>query len=388
MRVIQIPKKNKKEFRTIYVQNSGWERNKYRSYALILQDFFFTKPNNRVAHGFVPKRNCVTNAMEHVGKNYTLTVDLKSFFDYITPKSLIEAGVDSELAKGIMYDGRARQGLSSSPMAANIAASRIDDHIVLLIKQMEPNCVYTRYADDLTFSSDNINFLNKLKTMLPGIVKKYKFKVNHKKTRIQSSSYGRRIITGIAVDDTVHPTRANKRKLRALKHNYEKETNQKKKDAIQRIIVGLEEFTKCKLPNEEFKPSKMKLMMWNKHLALASDRILSPELLNRNYFKLEDRRRNLVNRIGIERCLDYLDTSVVETYGNYQLINVRIVKDGRWSNWNDRRYLKMQNPTLDNVFHIEGVHPDVRSIQQAINYRRYGDLNHKGFGDWSPNILT
>jgi hypothetical protein len=64
------------------------------------------------------------------------------------------------------------------------------------------------------------------------------FEINHRKTRLQSSTAGRRIITGVGVgDDGLYPTRALKRKLRAAIH--QKHGNSAR---------GLAEVAKLKVP--------------------------------------------------------------------------------------------------------------------------------------------
>lgn len=387
MKKIQIPKKNKKEFRTIYVQNKGWEKKKYRSLALILEDFYFTNLNSEVVQGFMPGRNCVTNAAKHASMTYTLTVDIKDFFDNVTETHLTNVGVSKILAKECMYDGRARQGLSSSPMAANIAAHLLDKDILDIIK--DTDCVYTRYADDLSISSNDITRIKLLRETLKIIVGKYGFAINPKKTRIQSARYGRRIITGIAVDDECHPTRSNKRKLRALKHKLKYETIQTKVDKYTEVINGLEEFNKCKLPNDTHRVQKLNLMMWDKHIKLASKRLLKPHFLKHKYYaKNISRRREFLHLVGIERCLPYLDQVILDTYHNYQLIEIDFA-NGMFANWQrtKRKYLKMQNPSVEGMFHIEGVDPRCNTVQQAINFRRYGNLNNS-LPPWSPIILS
>lgn len=394
MKVIKIPKKKKGEFRTIYVQNKGWEKKKYQSLALILEDFYFSRLNNECVQGFIPGRNCVTNAQKHLNKDYTLTVDLKDFFDHVDAQHLISQGIDRRLAEEIMYEGRARQGLSSSPMAANIAANSLDKKILSYLEDFKNGCVYTRYADDLTFSCNDVEFLKQLRSELEKLVVSCGFKINPKKTRIQCARYGRRVITGIAIDDKCHATRSNKRKVRALKHKLKYETVQWKIDKYQRIINGLEEFNKCKLPNEKNKKERLNLMFWQKHLLFASDRLLKPDFLNKPYFKNNvQRKRDLLHRVGIERCLQYLEQEVLDTYHNYQLIEIDFhpnmnTKDRRFR-WQrtKRRYLKMQNPSVEGMFHIEGVDPRCSTVQEAINFRRYGNLNNS-MPPWSPIILS
>lgn len=123
------------------------------------------------------------------------------------------------MANKVCYDGATRQGLSSSPAAANVAAIPLDKEIAVILPE---NSVYTRYADDLTISSDSISDLMILRERIPVLVEKCGFKVNNKKTRIQSSQFGRRIITGIAVDDKITATKKIRKNLRAAKHNFGK----------------------------------------------------------------------------------------------------------------------------------------------------------------------
>lgn len=230
MRTVKIPKKSGGK-RTIYVQNP-WEKHNYRYYGQQLAEFY-EKNGNGVAHGFVSGKSPVTNAQAHIGKKFTLSFDLKDFFDTVTKDHLIRAGVDEELAKRVCYNGATRQGLSSSPTAANCAAIPLDKKIENAIISnkgenffVERDIVYTRYADDLTFSSDNLESLIWLRDkIVPGIVKECGFVLNDKKTRIQSSKFGRRIITGVAVDDNVYPRRKQRKILRAATYNIKKLNN-------------------------------------------------------------------------------------------------------------------------------------------------------------------
>jgi hypothetical protein len=73
-------------------------------------------------------------------------------------------------------------------------------------------------------------------------------------------------------------------------------------------------------------------------------------------------RRELVRKIGIERLVEKLGCTILDAEGDYELLNVDL-KDGRI-----RPYLKMKNPSIQ-VYHIEGVHPDCRTVKDALKYR-------------------
>jgi hypothetical protein len=73
-------------------------------------------------------------------------------------------------------------------------------------------------------------------------------------------------------------------------------------------------------------------------------------------------RREFIRKVGIARVLRGLNARVISSCGPYELLELDL-GDGR-----RRPYLKMQNPSVDAV-HIEGVHPDCRTVQEALNYR-------------------
>lgn len=220
MRVIKIPKGGGK-FRTIYAPDED-RKSKCREFMRSFGPLLSNDPDD-VIHGFAKGRSPVTNAMQHIGYNYTLSFDLKDFFDSVTPKN-IESMMklsDEELAN-CFYEGAARQGLPSSPAIANLAAVPMDMEIGKLRDggRFGKMFVYTRYADDLTFSFNFPQVEASLRKHIPEIVESFGFKVNEAKTKFQRASAGRRIVTGVAVDNHgVHPTRDMKRRQRSAHHH-------------------------------------------------------------------------------------------------------------------------------------------------------------------------
>jgi len=163
----------------------------------------------------------VTNAERHIGWRYTLSFDLADFFDHVSPESLVRAqySLDPHQRQLLMPGRRARQGLSTSPFIANIAASALDTRILQAIDGAGIHAIYTRYADDLTFSYDEPHITRILQQLIPVVCDQCGFPVNPAKTRLHSALSGRRVICGIAVDDSgLLPTRRTKRRLRAALH--------------------------------------------------------------------------------------------------------------------------------------------------------------------------
>ncbi|WP_200372021.1 reverse transcriptase family protein [Rhodovibrio salinarum] len=110
-------------------------------------------------HGFVAERSVKTNALAHKRCKYVVNIDLKDFFPTISQTRiegmLSSLGLNSKVAKiiGIVCcnKGRLPQGAPSSPVLSNMICFRLDKSLMTFAK--EARCIYTRYADDITFSS-------------------------------------------------------------------------------------------------------------------------------------------------------------------------------------------------------------------------------------------
>lgn len=74
-------------------------------------------------------------------------------------------------------------------------------------------------------------------------------------------------------------------------------------------------------------------------------------------------RREIVRKIGIERICKDLKAKVLESAGDYELLELDL-QDGRF-----RPYLKMKNPSIG-CYHIEGVPPDCDTLEKALNSRK------------------
>lgn len=235
--IIKVSKSNGKH-RTIYAPMPEY-KSSLRELVGRLERKVRTHDRDNVIHGFVRYRSPATNALAHVGHAYTLSIDLQDFFDHVDATKCSGVLSNDEAAL-VLVDGVARQGLPTSPSVANLAFMSADKAILKFIRKSSKNIVYTRYADDLTFSFDEPGLETTLLPKLREIVSRSGFRINESKTQLQSAAAGRRIITGYGVDDAgIHPTRAIKRKLRAALH-------QKKDNAAR----GLAEWCKCKMPRE------------------------------------------------------------------------------------------------------------------------------------------
>lgn len=230
MKITKIPK-GKGKFRTIYSPNRE-EKIFLQSILPALNQHALALDTHKVAHGFMPGRSIVTNALAHVGDwNITLHFDFEGFFDSVT-QSLLPDTFRSASWSGhdrCFPDGAARQGLPTSPAIANIAAAPFDAAVIALRDRLTPKrrilgqrgsaFLYTRYADDLTFSTNSERVAATLLRDIPALAATHGFAINPTKTTRQHAAAGHRIVTGIAVTPTgILPTRRARRKLRAATH--------------------------------------------------------------------------------------------------------------------------------------------------------------------------
>lgn len=243
VRVFQVRKRSGGT-RTVYAPSDRAKR-RYRQIAGRILEVYQLAGYGESAHGFLPGRSPITNAQKHVGYAFTLTIDLADCFDHVTEEYLTLGPEHTPLIRSACVHGAARQGLPSSPIACNLALESMD----LMIRGMiAPSTAYTRYADDLTFSSDSLAALLDIRDRIPEIARLSGQYLNPKKTRIQYAGYGRRIVTGIAVDDDgIHPTRAAKRRLRAARHRARRTGTKRDRDRAR----GLAEWCKLRRPKAE-----------------------------------------------------------------------------------------------------------------------------------------
>jgi hypothetical protein len=116
-------------------------------------------------------------------------------------------------------------------------------------------------------------------------------------------------------------------------------------------------------------------------LAETPAELLDPKkILTDPELKDVDVRREFIKKIGIQRCLKELGWKPIDAKDNYELGTVEVI-DG-----SPRVYLKMENPSLPGIWHVEAVHPDCKTVQDAINWRAQNVI--KEGEDWEPSKLT
>jgi len=177
---------------------------------------------HKYACGFVRGRSILDNARPHIGRKVVVRLDLADFFPSITQRQVRKVferfgypyRVASVLANLCTLDGRLPQGAPTSPAISNLVSVRLDKRIEGLKKKMKFR--YSRYADDLVFSSDNPKFPC-LIPFLKELIRSEGFAVNEDKIRIMRAGVQQKV-TGIVVNTKPGITRKQARRLRAAVH--------------------------------------------------------------------------------------------------------------------------------------------------------------------------
>lgn len=217
----------------LIAQPTKWVKKVQREIVtLYLSDFDISKSS------FAYKKNISIkdNARIHVNNKIILKMDFKDFFPSIKPTDLINVfenikGNLNNLDKLILIKYLFRKvdnsyelsvGAPSSPIISNIIMMEFDKIVEEYCMENEIN--YSRYADDITFSSNEYKKLEKTKEKISDVVEFNDFpflKINDKKTIIVNSSHSRRV-TGVVLTNDKCISVGNKlrRKIRTLLYLY------------------------------------------------------------------------------------------------------------------------------------------------------------------------
>jgi RNA-directed DNA polymerase len=175
--------------------------------------------------GFERGRSIVHNALPHARQAVVLRFDLKDFFNSTSAKRVEgffrKIGWNKEvaawLAKVCTLRGGLPQGAPTSPRLANLVNFGLDLRLERLARKF--GAVYTRYADDLTFSlaEDRQGEARRLAHFVRLIVQDEGYRLNKRKGRIRRQHQQQRV-TGLIVNDTPNLPRETRRRLRAIEH--------------------------------------------------------------------------------------------------------------------------------------------------------------------------
>lgn len=228
-----IPKRQSNSYRIIEAPRADLKRIQ-RAIADELQNYYLAP---RSTYGFVKDKSMPMGACWHVKKRTVLSLDLEDFFHSISSsrvhgvfKNICRCSpeVANTLTNLTCLDGKLPQGAPSSPILSNMICYSMDR--ALMNYATSHRLVYTRYADDLIFSTTSAYltryFYDYNKTGIDAINSSIRhiiedlnsFKINEEKIRIRGRGT-RQLVTGIIVNEKCNFTRRTYRNLRVLFHN-------------------------------------------------------------------------------------------------------------------------------------------------------------------------
>lgn len=197
---------------------------------------------HKAANGFVLNKSIVTNAKLHLGKNYVYNIDLKDFFHSFDrnrvkialmmepfnlkgDKEPLAFLIASLTTHPLELNGEKKivlpQGSPTSPTLTNILCVRLDRRLNGLAKKVGAS--YSRYADDITFSSSKSVFNSEsFQKELHRIIEDDQLLlINPKKTRLQKKGY-RQEVTGLTVNEKVNVQKRYVKQIRMWIYYWEK----------------------------------------------------------------------------------------------------------------------------------------------------------------------
>ncbi|MCX5810840.1 MAG: reverse transcriptase family protein [Proteobacteria bacterium] len=202
---MKIPKKNPVlGYRIVYKVNSQLLKGIHKVLYKYLNEVYKAP---ECVHGFVPGRGTKTNATEHLGKKKVFKLDIHEFFDSIREHDICEAfcglgclnDMAVHLAKATTINGKLAQGFNTSPVLANIVFKPLDEQLNLICNKY--HCKYTRYADDMTISSDcQLPPIRQIETILSN----GGFRLNLSKVKLMLRGE-KQYVTGLTVFDRKNP---------------------------------------------------------------------------------------------------------------------------------------------------------------------------------------
>lgn len=184
---------------------------------------------NNVSHGFFRGKSIKTNAAIHRNNRYIVNIDLENFFDSIhygrvhgffsKNKYFKLPDIANVIAQLTCYNGVLPQGAPTSPIISNLICQILDNRILKVCKEYKLR--YTRYADDMTFSTSYKpfidmydEFIEKLNETISG----FSLSINENKTRLQIYN-NRQIVTGLSVNKKISVRKEFYKNTRSMAYN-------------------------------------------------------------------------------------------------------------------------------------------------------------------------
>jgi len=204
-----------------------------------LQSIEETAPRkNTLSHAFRRSHSIITNARRHKASRYVLNLDLANFFPTLNFGRIrgfliknkhfaLKPNVATIIAQIACNDGVLPQGSQCSPVVSELVTHFLDVRLARMASAYR--CTYTRYADDITFSTSQTTFPSGLAIETDGSwslggelkdrITDAGFEINEHKTRMQIRG-SRQSVTGLTVNKKVNVAATYYKYARAMTHSF------------------------------------------------------------------------------------------------------------------------------------------------------------------------
>jgi RNA-directed DNA polymerase len=191
-----------------------------------------------ISHAFRIDKSISTNAIKHRNKKYVFNLDLKDFFPSINfgrvrgffiqnKYFMLDESAATIIAQIACYNNSLPQGSPCSPVLSNFIGRILDTRLVAISKKYK--CTYSRYADDITFSTNQNKFPPEIakevspnvwqpSQLIAEVINNSGFKINFGKVSMQYRT-SRQTVTGLTVNNTVNINREYYKNIRAYCHS-------------------------------------------------------------------------------------------------------------------------------------------------------------------------
>lgn len=202
----------------------------------LIDNIFISLPVHNAVFSYRKGRNIQGNANLHRRNNYLLRVDFSDFFPSIRSEDIVRMLHDQQDALPIQLSQRDLTlvtsivckggclsiGAPSSPIISNAILFELDERLTTTCKGYSVK--YSRYADDLYFSTNKPNILGKV---LEDVKKEItemqspRLRINHQKS-VFTSRKRQRKIAGVTLtsDNKLSIGRQRKRAIKSMVHQY------------------------------------------------------------------------------------------------------------------------------------------------------------------------
>jgi RNA-directed DNA polymerase len=227
----------------------------------IVYNILYSFRASSIAHGFVKGRSPITNAQVHINKKYILKLDIHNFFNSIgattvyktlswllnTQKELTVTDEDLLLLTNLItFKRRLPQGSPCSPVMSNLVCLGMDKRLLEFCEVQKLNASITRYADDITISSDVPTIFQLVYPIIKIINNTLNLTINRHKTK-RLFYFRRQQVTGVVVNKKLGIGKEIWKNTRAQIHNLLVNNTQISLDEAQKLR-GLIEWIKSLNP--------------------------------------------------------------------------------------------------------------------------------------------